>query len=414
VGRTLHWQRYQYSELFGNESPQAHGGFGGLEGVYDCFLAFSERSSDEDASHYLMTTVTADHEGDWDLVFGGLEDFPRRAWVNGGQVMSAGDAGPREPKAPGPELPWFQQGPPPVASGSPAEARVRVRLNQGHNTVLLKVVQPGGRSVRSYAVFLPPGADPTAGQPPVPRLRWFVEPTGLTYDVRPDSNSVGWYRFDAPAGMRSLALPLDALGVRAWVDGHEVEVRDGRVEMEQPRAGVSSVALRVEHRPGRYAGAAFHEPVSFECGPARLPLGDWSDHGLESYSGGAVYGRDFDLEPRHLEGRVVLDLGRVHTTAEVVVNGESAGVCFARPNRLDVTELVRVGRNRIEVTVYNTLANHYSQGIPSSFVFEGQTVSGLLGPVTLRFPAEITLVARTLDPSLSPNALDSDLVRYPV
>jgi hypothetical protein len=342
--------------------------------------------------------VTAEREGDWDLVFGGLEDFPRRAWVNGRQVVSAGDAGPREPEARGPELPWFQQGPPPAETGEPAEARVRVRLKQGHNAVLLKLVQPGGRSVRSYAVFLPPDADPSAGRPPVPRLRWSVEPTGLTYDVRPDSKSAGWYRFDAPAGMRAMALPLDALSVRAWVDGYEVEVRDSRVEMERPRAGVSGVALRVEHRPGRYAGAAFREPVSFECGLARLPLGDWTGHALESYSGGAIYGRDFDLEQRHLEGRVVIDLGGVHTTAEVVVNGESAGVCFARPNRLDVTELVRAGPNRIEVTVYNTLANHYSVGIPSRFVFEGQTVSGLLGPVTLRFPAKVTLLARAPSP----------------
>ena len=84
----------------------------------------------------------------------------------------------------------------------------------------------------------------------------------------------------------------------------------------------------------------------------------------------------------------------MNTTAEVKVNGETVGVCMARPNRLEITDYVRRGGNRIEVTVYNTLANHHSVGVPSRFVFEGQTVSGLLGPVTLKFLAEVTLVAR--------------------
>jgi hypothetical protein len=47
---------------------------------------------------------------------------------------------------------------------------------------------------------------------------------------------------------------------------------------------------------------------------------------------------------------------------------------------MEVTKLVRKGVNRIEVLVYNTLANHY-QTIPSRY--SGDPVSGLLGPVKL-------------------------------
>ena len=77
-----------------------------------------------------------------------------------------------------------------------------------------------------------------------------------------------------------------------------------------------------------------------------------------------------------------------------VVNGVAAGVGLGRPYRFDVTDHVREGGNRLEVIVYNTLANHYSVGIPSKYVFEGQTVSGLLGPVRLHFAGEVILIGR--------------------
>ena len=96
-----------------------------------------------------------------------------------------------------------------------------------------------------------------------------------------------------------------------------------------------------------------------------------------------------------MQGEVVLDLGAVNTTAEVAVNGQVIGVRLARPYRFDITGHVREGDNELEVTVYNTLANYFSTGpYESEYVFPGQTVSGLLGPVTVSFPARVTLAAR--------------------
>jgi len=58
-------------------------------------------------------------------------------------------------------------------------------------------------------------------------------------------------------------------------------------------------------------------------------------------------------------------------------------------------EAVREGDNRIEVTVFNTLADYFNVGpLPKDYVYEGQTLSGLIGPVTLSFPAEVTMTAR--------------------
>ena len=116
---------------------------------------------------------------------------------------------------------------------------------------------------------------------------------------------------------------------------------------------------------------------------------------MENYSGGAVYKKRFSLTHEQLQGEVVLDLGAVNTTAEVAVNGQDAGVRLARPYRFDITDQAREGENELEVTVYNTLANYFSVGpFESEYVFPGQTVSGLLGPVMVSFPARVTLTAR--------------------
>jgi hypothetical protein len=70
----------------------------------------------------------------------------------------------------------------------------------------------------------------------------------------------------------------------------------------------------------------------------------------------------------------------VVASAEVHVNGKLAGVKLAPPWTVNISNFVKPGDNRIEVLVYNTLANHY-QTIPTRY--RGSPVSGLIGPVAL-------------------------------
>ena len=79
----------------------------------------------------------------------------------------------------------------------------------------------------------------------------------------------------------------------------------------------------------------------------------------------------------------MLDLGDLSATAEVRVNDIPAGVLSAPPWRVDITELVHDGTNTLVIHVANTLANHYSVGIPTPYAFPHQTRSGLFGPVRL-------------------------------
>jgi hypothetical protein len=83
--------------------------------------------------------------------------------------------------------------------------------------------------------------------------------------------------------------------------------------------------------------------------------------------------------------KVYLDLGVVKNIASVRVNGKSAGTELWSPYRLEITELLKAGSNRLEIGVTNTLANRYGQGRPG---LAEKPDSGLLGPVRLA-PAKV-------------------------
>ena len=141
----------------------------------------------------------------------------------------------------------------------------------------------------------------------------------------------------------------------------------GRVTLARPAKAVAQVAVRLEQHPGRYAGAAMPEPVAFTCEPSAVELADWSELALGSYSGGAQYRTRFRLERHHLDTQIELDLGLVHTTAEITLNSTNgSGSTLRSPYRLRITEQARVGDNDLTVEVYNTLANHFSVGFPRS------------------------------------------------
>ena len=65
---------------------------------------------------------------------------------------------------------------------------------------------------------------------------------------------------------------------------------------------------------------------------------------------------------------------------EVQVNEKSAGPCLAEPYGFDIGGLLKEGESCVEVKILNTLANHYGS-FPTEFVYDGQTVFRLLGPV---------------------------------
>jgi hypothetical protein len=258
-------------------------------------------------------------------------------------------------------------------------------LEPGANPLLLRYDQVG----RGYVVVeadtgkgtdAPPPEDPLVFTVSPLAMFWYNKPGLLPFDTQPQvARPAGWYRFTSPPGLRSMSV-RSAGTVRAWADGKELRATpSGRLAVPRASPFPVKVAVRVEQDRGSYGGAGLAEPIRLDCGPGRIAPGDWSRiDGLASYSGGAWYRKSVDIPAA---ARVVLDLGGVVSTAEVHVNGKPAGTRVSPPWALDISALVRPGRNRIEVLVYNTLANHYGT-IPTRY--RGKPTSGLLGPVSLR------------------------------
>jgi hypothetical protein len=166
----------------------------------------------------------------------------------------------------------------------------------------------------------------------------------------------------------------------------EIEQLDGdchryRGVIENVSPTNALLALRVEAPRDSHAGDALPEPVQYVCAAGQMDCGDWCEHGLASYSGIVHYSRKVLVA----EGfqRATIDLGHVSATAEIAVNGRVVATLVSPPWTCDLTHHCRVGENEITVSVANTLANHYSVGIPSPYAFAHQTPSGLIGPVHL-------------------------------
>ncbi|WNS40778.1 glycosylhydrolase-like jelly roll fold domain-containing protein [Paenibacillus sp. MMS20-IR301] len=77
----------------------------------------------------------------------------------------------------------------------------------------------------------------------------------------------------------------------------------------------------------------------------------------------------------------VIDLGGVHETAEVWINGSRAGVRICPPYRMEIEPgLLKQGTNRLVVEVTNTLVKRERDFLSA---FAQQDPSGLLGPVRI-------------------------------
>jgi len=363
--KSYRWRPYRFSWRRGLEGDPGHQGYHGLkENVTDHFLCLGRRGSalneityvaeQAGSRYYLWTCATVDR--------------PAAAHI----VASAPRQG---------ERPHASEVLTPAAvfvHGTRVEdLQQAVSLRVGANPLLIRYDRAGrGYFVlkREEAASTPPRRTPLS-------MTWFDDPSVIRFDVHAGRKPAEWFRFTAPPGLR--AMRVTARGsVEAWADGQPMRAAgQGRFEAASSLPRSASVALRVMPETGFCGAAAFPEPVRLECGPGVATPGDWSKTGaLECYSGGAWYRKTVTLTPQQAGGRTTLDLGRVVATAEVRVNGQVGGIRVAPPWRVDITKLVKPGENRLEVLVFNTLANHYVT-IPTRY--RGDLTSGLLGPVTL-------------------------------
>jgi hypothetical protein len=148
--------------------------------------------------------------------------------------------------------------------------------------------------------------------------------------------------------------------------------------------------------------------VSFDPrwgGPASVVFNDltsWTDRaeaGIKFYSGTAVYRKSFEFtEAARGTGTsdIFLDLGDVRELAEVKVNGQSCGVTWAPPFRVEIGRALKIGINQVEIEVVNFWPNRIigDSALPKPQRLTQTNVrkltaqtpllrSGLFGPVNL-------------------------------
>jgi hypothetical protein len=92
-------------------------------------------------------------------------------------------------------------------------------------------------------------------------------------------------------------------------------------------------------------------------------LTSWTDSPrTRHFSGTGRYEIEFDLPAARLVNgsRMILDLGKVGNIAEVELNGQTVGVAWMAPHKIDITRAARAGKNKLMVRVTNTLINYVS------------------------------------------------------
>lgn len=90
--------------------------------------------------------------------------------------------------------------------------------------------------------------------------------------------------------------------------------------------------------------------------PAPLRTGSWKDQGLPLYGHSISYQQEIQLNA--VGGQYAVQLGDWKgTVAQVTVNGKDAGIIISEPGTLNITPLLRKGKNLVTVTVTGSLKN---------------------------------------------------------
>ena len=241
------------------------------------------------------------------------------------------------------------------------------------------------------------------------------------------TDGADWYFVCAPKGGGFKGtLDFRCVGqVECWnpVTGRSVALESQRnedrttVSLELPRAGSCFIVFRRDG--GTMATAAAVKPSGQSTSiplaqPWRLafPTGwgapesvtipelkawkelDTSPEG-KAFSGTVTYTTSFDVDAVKPEAHFTLDLGKVEMIADVSVNGKKAGIVWASPYSIDITSLVRPGKNELSIEVTGTWFNRlvYDASLPEAdrktWTINGPPKdsplrnSGLLGPVAV-------------------------------
>ena len=359
-GKKFLWKDYSFSWQVGVEGDYGHQGYHGLKGeMYDNFIRLGaledikmslKRVPEAGGNYYvLLTSVIAPEEGDFEVLTG--ETRPAILYINNSKTNT--DIS-------------------------------RIHLKKGSNTVVMVY----DKACETYLICREPGKPRPQRQPVA--MSWYKDYGVLPFGYPSDRIKSGLFGFASAPGLKSLVF--SAYGkVELWIDGVKAEVIAGKsdpdglteynVNVKNRKPGISQVIIKIIYKPGYFGGASIPKYITENCGKGEISPGDWSENdGLKSYSGGAWYRKSITLDSSDVKNKIEIDLGDLVASAELFINGKSAGIKVSPPWTFNLSEYAIAGENQIEVLVYNTLANNYT-AIPTRY--QGSLKSGLTGPVRI-------------------------------
>jgi hypothetical protein len=81
-----------------------------------------------------------------------------------------------------------------------------------------------------------------------------------------------------------------------------------------------------------------------------------NDFAVKYFSGTAVYEKNLRIQ-KNQNLKIILDLGTVYDIASVEINGNQVGVLWIAPFKIDITDFVKEGNNKLKIKVTNTWQN---------------------------------------------------------
>ncbi len=258
--------------------------------------------------------------------------------------------------------------------------KVAVDLHKGWNEVLVKVGR--GRDTPSgFYGFTLRVADENGATLSQVRASTLPAPQKEALD-----NPRRWYRVEVPPGCVGVVPPAFHKAYRMLLNGEALVLNgDQPVAFGAQLSGDKDTLVLVASKDDPLVS-----PVQFVTGATPFALKSWVKTGLVNFSGTATYTKTFTLPDGFQGQRVMLDLGRLSSVADVYINDSHAGTLVWSPYRLDVTSLIRPGENRVRVEVTNTEANQRAVGT-QRHILSAIDLDGMEGPVQL-----IPYIDRTL------------------
>lgn len=128
------------------------------------------------------------------------------------------------------------------------------------------------------------------------------------------------------------------------------EKSDKNLEQYKKRVITDSVQVKGEWSVEFLDGLGAPKKINFS------ELKSWHNHGnpdIRYYSGTARYNKDFIGE----NSTITLDLGQVEVMAKVTVNEKYIGTLWKAPYKIEITDVIKEGKNLLEIEVVNLWPN---------------------------------------------------------